>query len=453
MKFNTKTTNKVVNRAGGQAYKQSDELSFVSILLTSFLKDQFYRSGNDTMKDLAELTGKVDPYFAAQASLYARKEFGMRSVSHVVAGEIAKKVKGMPWTKNYFEQIVHRLDDMLEIVGYLGIKNPIPNSVKKGFKKVLEKTDLHFLTKYRKAAADISMHDLVNLFHPKSEAVSEFMKGAKSKETWETKLTETQGNVEAKEKAWTDLLVENKLGYLALIRNLRNLEGAKVDIDLVAERLVNEQAIKKSLVYPFQIFEAAKHVSNRKLITALSKALELSLDNVPEMEGETLVVVDDSYSMNGDPITKAAIFAAVLCKVNNCDLMNFSDNARYARYNPLDTVTTLTAEIVRNIASGGTNFHSIFQTANKKYDRIIILSDMQGWIGYDSPGVSFAQYKAKYGANPHVYSFDLAGYGDMQFPEQNVYCLAGFHPKVFEIMKLLESDKNAMINMIKQIEV
>ncbi|MFW6275316.1 MAG: hypothetical protein ACOC2M_01625, partial [bacterium] len=100
---------------------------------------------------------------------------------------------------------------------------------------------------------------------------------------------------------------------------------------------------------------------------------------------------------------------------------------------------------------GGTNFQDIFRVANKKYDRVVILSDMQGWIGYYSPVAEFNNWKRVTGANPFVYSFDLNSYGNMQFPEQNVFCLAGFSDKVFDIMKLLEQDKNALVNEIRKV--
>lgn len=58
----------------------------------------------------------------------------------------------------------------------------------------------------------------------------------------------------------------------------------------------------------------------------------------------------------------------------------------------------------------------------------------------------FSSYKNKYGANPFVYSLDLAGYGTLQFPENNVFALAEFSDKVFDIMKLMETDKQALYN-------
>lgn len=51
------------------------------------------------------------------------------------------------------------------------------------------------------------------------------------------------------------------------------------------------------------------------------------------------------------------------------------------------------------------------------------------------------------------YAFDHAGHGSMQFPEQNVFCMAGFSEKVFSIMKLLEQDRKALINEVKKIEL
>jgi len=105
---------------------------------------------------------------------------------------------------------------------------------------------------------------------------------------------------------------------------------------------------------------------------------------------------------------------------------------------------------------GGTNFNSIFDRSTSKFDRIIILSDMQAWVtsGWSSsnPKQSFANYKLRTNADPLVYSFDLNNYGSMQFPEKNVFCLAGFSDKIFDIMKVLEEDKDALINKIKAIE-
>ena len=78
---------------------------------------------------------------------------------------------------------------------------------------------------------------------------------------------------------------------------------------------------------------------------------------------------------------------------------------------------------------------------------------MQGWIGYHTPTKAFNAYKERTNADPVVFSFDLQGYGTLQFPERNVYAIAGFSDKVFDIMKLLESDKQALLHEIEKIEL
>lgn len=74
-------------------------------------------------------------------------------------------------------------------------------------------------------------------------------------------------------------------------------------------------------------------------------------------------------------------------------------------------------------------------------------------MSYHSPSAEFAKYKKKYDANPFVYSWDLAGYSTLQFPESNVFALAGFSDKVFDIMKLMETDKKALYNEINAIKL
>jgi 60 kDa SS-A/Ro ribonucleoprotein len=129
--------------------------------------------------------------------------------------------------------------------------------------------------------------------------------------------------------------------------------------------------------------------------------------------------------------------------------MTFSDNAQYRQLNIRNSTLSIANDL--NFAAGGTNFHAIFQTINQRYDRIIILSDMQGWIGGYSPKASFDAYKAKYKANPFIYSFDLQGYGSLQFPENKVFALAGFSDKIFDLMALLETDPKAIVNEINKV--
>jgi hypothetical protein len=181
---------------------------------------------------------------------------------------------------------------------------------------------------------------------------------------------------------------------------------------------------------------------------ALNKAVDIACSNVPVFDGETLVVLDVSGSMDGKPIQIGALFSAILIKANtNADFMTFDGSARYVNVNPADSVLTIAKGI--RTPGGCTDFKPIFRTANKKYNRVVILSDMQGWVGHHCPSAEFKAYKEKYKCNPYIYSFDLNGHGSMQFPESQVCAIAGWSEKVFDIMKILEQDKKALVNTIK----
>ena len=474
-KFNLKAQgSKTVNHAGGQAFEQGPKTELVSVLLTSFVDDQFYRSASGTLDRVQELVNnEVDGKFAAKAAIFARNEFGMRSISHAMAGLIGKKIKGEKWTKNFFKKVVRRPDDVTEIMSFYSnnIGGAYPNSMKKGLSFALIEFDEYQLAKYKAENKDISLVDAVNYLHPvpkekNKEAFRKLVDGElKQHNTSEDKLTQAgkeskteREKQEKKSEAWKDLIKEGKIGYMALIKNLRNiLEQADNElINDVKEMIVDKDRIRGSLIFPFRLqkaYSAVKAVpgeKTREFIRSLNEAINISVDNVPKFDGKTLVALDTSGSMNGRPWEIGALFSAIILKKNECDFMHFHDIAKYVNYNPDDSVMTL-AEMFQKLSSGGTDFRQIFNGASSKYDRIIILSDEQGWVGFNAPTKEFEDYKKRREANPYVYSFDLAGYGSLQLPQQNVYEIAGFSDKVFNIIQTLEQDKQALIHKVEEI--
>lgn len=475
-RFNAPNADTVANAAGGLSHTQTPELELISILLTSFANEQFYRSSNDTFERLKTLIQKLNFLhkidFVARAAIYARTQFGMRSITHVVASELAKYVQGKDWASAFYNQIIYRPDDMMEILAYHTANNgKVTNAMKKGFGAAFGRFDAYQLAKYRGESKSIKLVDVANLVHPaptdkNREALAALIKGElKSTDTWESKLTTAGQNAESQEEkeefkkeAWTGLITERKIGYFALLRNLRNIiEQAPEILPAAIEMLTDSGLIAKSLVLPFRFQTAAGEIGKltssaaRIALVGINKALDISVSNAPVFDGETLVVLDVSGSMEGRPSEIGALFAAVLIKSNNADFMVFANDAGYLQVNPLDSTTTISKAI--RFTGGGTNFHSIFMRATRKYDRIIILSDMQGWIGYDTPVRAFNDYCQRTGADPYIYSFDLQNYGSMQFPQRKVFCLAGFSEKVFDIMKLLEQDKNALVNAVNEISL
>jgi hypothetical protein len=483
-KFNstvTKPKTLTSNLAGGQAYKQSNELELVSILLTSFITDQFYRSSNDTLDRLKELLDKVDPKFAAKAAIFARDKFGMRSITHALAAELTSRSSGMEWSKNFYDKVVIRVDDMTEIMSYYlenktdKRKPKFPNALKKGFASAFNRFDNYQLAKYRSENKEVKLIDVVNLVHPvpnslNKEALSKLVSGdLRSTDTWESKLSKAGQEASNEEElgqlkadAWGELLTTRKIGYFALLRNLRNiLNQAPQYVGLACDILTDEKMIKTSRILPFRFKTAYDEINTnygyapsketRDIMVALDKALGISVSNVPVFDGDTLVVLDVSGSMSGKPAEIASLFGAILAKSNNCDVMTFATNAKYVNYNPNDSVISIKDSF--KFTGGGTNFKDIFLKANRKYDRIVILSDMQGWIGNTSPISEFNLYKKKFGVTPYVYSWDLAGYSTMQFPENSVFALAGFSDKVFDVMKWLETDRNQLYQMIDEVKL
>jgi 60 kDa SS-A/Ro ribonucleoprotein len=358
---------------------------------------------------------------------------------------------------------------------------PIPNSLKKGLRKAIGKFNSYELGKYKGEKKEVSMVDLINLIHPKPTdkngfAIGDLVNGTlKANDTWEKNLTQAgqkakteEEKSEFKKEVWVNLIKERKIGYFALLRNLRNIiEQAPDILDEAIVMLTDEKLIKNSLVLPFRYATAYRQIQNdlpncpRKVIAGISKAGDIALSNVPKFDGKTCIVLDVSGSMNGKPIEIGSMFAAVLAKTNDdADFVIFANEAKYKALNPQDSALTLADNIMRDDeVGGGTNFHSIFETINKKYDRIIILSDMQGWMEDSSfmhpgaPSETFKRYKNKYSADPFVYSFNLNDYGTLMFPEKKVCAIAGWSEKIFDLMKILETDKDALINEIEKIQL
>src|SRR5579859_2894255 len=268
-KFDVKE--KTVNHVGAVAYEKNANFELISTLLTSFVEDNYYKSKGSTLSGLASIVAKVDPLFAAKAAVYARTKFGMRSISHAVASELAKHVSGREWAKDFYASVVHRPDDILEILAYhFGKKEKLSKAMQKGLATAIGKFDAYQLAKYKGEDKTVKLVDAINILHPTAtakngtvsvekqaywDALSDKAKKEKkiklsklkahvdistldalmlgflkSEGTWEAELsaagqkaTNDEEKAEFKKKAWIKLIRDRKLGYFALLRNLRNI--------------------------------------------------------------------------------------------------------------------------------------------------------------------------------------------------------------------------------------
>ena len=362
------------NLQGFEAYSIENWLRLISLLNTSKLESQYYRSESETMKELKSLVdicGKEDPYFVAQCIVYSRCiGEGMRSINHLGAVYLAPHMSGKDWSKRFFSGwdkksqkggTVFRPDDMSEMVSCFTAINgkSITNSMKKGFASTLEKLDTYSLLKYKS-----SILDLFNLVHPRQEnsnATVEFegkvvptfeaiVKGYNvSADTWEVAQSDAgqvvaqavrEGKIsteeakqvltEAKAENWKGLLTENKLGILAAVRNIRNIMLNKPDsdtIDKLCSLLSDEVVIRNGKVMPYQLDMANEVLiaefndsNSRKVSKALLDGYEKSIPNLAELlTGNNLVMIDMSGSMGtkvSDPKRKTNYQSTCMTKAS-----------------------------------------------------------------------------------------------------------------------------------------
>jgi len=345
------------NRQGHAAYSLDKWLRLLTMLNTLKLENQFYRSENETMRELKTLVdecAKEDTYLVAQCIVYSRcVGEGMRSINHLAASYLAPHCAGQEWAKRFYGLwnkktksggTVFRPDDMAEIIACFSAMNKtkVTNSMKKGFASAIESLDSYSLLKYKNP-----MIDVINLVHPRPEkssatvevngerisVIDAIMKGLSvSADTWEVAQSDAgqevakavkEGKIdkdeaekilkEAKAENWDALLTEGKLGILAALRNIRNIlksNAKSTTVDSLCKLLSNGEAIRKGKIMPYQM-DLAHEVTisefsdsdSRKVAQALLKGFELAVPNLAEMlPGRTLVMVDFSGSM-GTPMT------------------------------------------------------------------------------------------------------------------------------------------------------
>lgn len=418
-----------------------------------------------------------------------------------------------------------------------GVDAPIPNAIKKGFKEAIEHSDAHILAKYQMKTRSVSLVDIVNLVHPVATPINgtvkvsldEFKKAIKGTkfekeydfsqlnpeetvmeiptlralvlgvlkqfDTVEDKNTDAGKTVaekvkkgeitneeaavelnEAKTENYAELIKTKKIGYLALLRNIRNIlkTNDTALLDMACEQLVDEQFIKKSLVWPHQIDLALEVILEEfrgsvlsKVVTALNTAYERSIPNLSELfnEGRTAVVLDVSGSMYtkisigkgkygiSSALDKGALVAATLAKGIGAEMFVFATNAASIKYNPLDSIHTLKQNLLHGHGvGGGTYWGNIFPLLYKhgKFDRVFIISDEQG---ADQVETSYKRYCSQYGT-PNVYIINICGYGPTMIKESTkVHRLYGYTADIYETAKKVELDIDAVINEIKKIKI
>jgi 60 kDa SS-A/Ro ribonucleoprotein len=298
---------------------------------------------------------------------------------------------------------------------------------------------------------------------------------------------------------WAD--VAKSMRFHALRMNLNTLlrHGVLKDkamVKYVADKLRDEEAIRKARVMPYQLMTAYLTVApdnglpNRgwyshdsgptqpdmpvEITLALQDALEIACENVPKFDGHVVLAPDVSGSMHS-PITGAqgrrpasrtlcvhvaALVCAAVARVNpGAEILPFADKLYRANLNPRDSIMTNAAKLA-SFPAGGTNCSLPLADLNRrkaKADVVWYVSDYESWIdrGYGHrTGLATEWEKfSRRNKGATLLLNDLTPHSNAQAKESgNTYQIGGFSDAVFKFSKIIAESKNNSAHWVDIVE-
>lgn len=342
---------------------------------------EFYMDGMEISKRIEDLAEKCNAQQLSELAIEARTILNLRHVPLLLCACLAKK--GGSVVSETIEQVVSRADELAELLAiyWRNGKTPLSKQIKIGLANAFRKFDEYALAKYNRDGK-VKLRDVLFLCHakPENKAQAALWKRLvndelKTPDTWEVQLSAGKD----KKETFTTLLKEGNLGYLALLRNLRNMTEAGVDSNLIQEAIVARKGASK--VLPFRFTAAARVCPQME--PALDQALSEGIAESPVLKGRTVVLVDVSGSMQEKLSGKsdlsrmdaAATLAAVIHATN---LRVFSFSNALAECPPRRGMAGVDA-IIRSQPHGGTALGGAIDLINKNvpYDRLIVITDEQ----------------------------------------------------------------------------
>jgi TROVE domain-containing protein len=400
---------------GAPARAISDELQLRrSVLACMLWEDQFYEDGVAIAGRIRELVAKVPAEKVAALAVEAREKMKLRHAPLLLVREMARLATHRHLVAETLARVIQRADELSEFVALYWSegKQPLSAQVKKGLAAAFTKFDEYALAKYDRGTP-VKLRDVLFLSHakPLNAAQADLWKRLVegklvTPDTWEVVLSSGAD----KREAWERLLRENKLGALALMRNLRNMDEAKVDESLVRASL---SQIKPERVLPFRFIAAARYAPQWE--AELEKAMFKSLEHQAKLPGKTVLLVDVSGSMDAQLGRRsemrrndAAYGLAVLLReiAEKVSIYSFSDK--------LVRVPTRAGFALRDVINSsqphsGTYLGRTVGEINEDYDRLIVITDEQAHDVVPNPKargymINVASYKngVGYGRWVHI---------------------------------------------------
>lgn len=368
---------------GGDAARLTAEQELERSVLACMLWEKtFYEDGKDIADRILENVERVAPDFANNLAIKARSEYNLRHAPLLLAVALARK---HALAASTLETIIQRADEPGEFLAlyWKDGKTPIAAQVKKGLAAAVTKFDAYQLARYNRDAA-IKLRDVLFMVHAKPKDAEQdalwkrLIDGSlEAPDTWEVALS---GGAD-KKATFERLLSEGRLGYLALLRNLRGMKDAGVDKALVEKELM--RGAGRSRVLPFRFVAAALAVPQWE--SMIEKAMLAALEETPRIAGKTILMVDVSGSMDSALSRKsdlnrikAATALAMLCR-EVCEVVSIYSFSNNVVAIPDRRGFALAEAIEKSQPHGGTPLGAAIEAVRQhdKADRLIVFTDEQ----------------------------------------------------------------------------
>lgn len=512
--YNTlvKNQSKSLNHEGAESFSMSAELELYTAVVTASLSNKFYESANERIERIAELVRNCEPRFVAQLAIYARQKMNLRSIPLLLVVELAKIHSGDDLVSRTVDAVVMRADEIMELLHCYQWRNEravpdtsgcapkkqlckLSHQIQLGLQKAFNKFDEYQFAKYDRNSFNVKLRDALFTIHPKAKDEAQQAlfdkitnKCLETPYTWETELSAIgQMHFESDEakalefkKKWEELISSNKMGYMALLRNLRNIVNSNVDGNVLGKALnyiADENAVANAKQFPFRYLSAYKELKSAnepmrsEIYAALEKAVKGSVNMIPDIDSNTRVFVasDFSGSMQSNLSYRSRIMyyevGILLAMLMSSKCANvvagiFGDDWKTIDI-PTDQILKNTDQIRNRIGEVGygTAGHKPLEwLINNKVvmHKVMFFTDMQFW-GHSNYCTHFTELWNKYKSiapNAKLYIFDLAGYGHapLNIPQKDVYCIAGWNERIFEVMSAIDHGSD-IVEEIKKIEI
>lgn len=491
------------NHEDAVAFSMDAETELYSIVCTSLMNSKFYQTADEEMLRLRTLVQECDPEFVAKLAVYAREQMYVRTMPLVLTVELAKVHSGDNLVSRTVNRVVSRADEITELLScyaYLNGKDVTGMNALKGMSKQIQKGlgmafnkfDEYAFGKYNRDSV-VKMKDALFLVHPKPKCVEQqalfdkIVNGTlETPYTWETILSADDGRT--KKEKWEELIESKKLGYMASMRNLRNMLDAQVSVDHVEQvcnYLTNEKAVLGAKQFPFRYLSAFRmledHVSPdvEMCLNALEEAAKIAIMNLPLLVGGRNVIACDVSGSMQNPISGRSIVQAydiglllgqlLKLKMKSAIVGIFGDDwkvKRFASQTPL--ANTMRLHDIEGEVGYSTNGYKVLKYLIDKgvqADGVFFFSDNQMWndMNVDGYGHSFMghenheeffQYWNKYkkvAPKAKAYFFDLMGYGNtpLSILREDVYFVCGWSDKVFTMLDAVQKGQSAVAEIKK----